>query len=101
MTPLAKYERALERHRKAAAADDTAHACSLEYKARQRALAAVERAKEALLAAGCTHPVAYLVDYQWEHDNGYGRQKWITGQRCRLCGAHQSWKGSSGWSRGD
>lgn len=65
-------------------------------------LAAAERRFEEAHAAAvevCEHPESYRVDCTWEHDNGYGRQTMVTGSRCNLCGAKQSWKGSSGWSR--
>lgn len=29
--------------------------------------------------------------YKWESDNGYGRQRWITGQRCTYCGYVDLW----------
>ena len=29
--------------------------------------------------------------YQWEHDNGYGRQSWIKGKRCVHCGFIDAW----------
>jgi hypothetical protein len=49
-----------------------------------------ERRLVAEVAADCDHPI--VVDYQWEHDNGYGRQKMITGEQCTLCGAKRPWK---------
>lgn len=36
-----------------------------------------------LKAEGCSHPE--VVTYEWEHDNGYGRQSTCTGLRCVLC----------------
>jgi hypothetical protein len=33
--------------------------------------------------------------YQWEHDNGYGNQEWMTGLECLLCGKRNSWPGMS------
>ena len=44
----------------------------------------------------CKHK--YTVEYQWEHDNGYGRQTMISGLRCltylkKCClpGIYQYW----------
>jgi hypothetical protein len=41
----------------------------------------------------CKHK--YTRNYRWEHDNGYGRQKWMTGLECLLCGKRNSWPGMS------
>lgn len=49
------------------------------------------------LAENCDHPAKFVTEYNWEHDNGYGRQKWIKGKACGICGARQSWADFSGW----
>ena len=81
--------------------EEKALSLALKHQARvqHRAYARVKKARKALLEAdNCTHPEEHRVDYRWEHDNGYGRQKWITGVRCELCGAKQSWKSmNSNW----
>lgn len=54
------------------------------------------------LAKPCTHPVEAQMAFDWEHDNGYGVQSWHTGARCRICGATNSWPGSSNnWHGGE
>lgn len=59
----------------------------------------IECALVELLKVGCTHPEEYRGEYRWEHDNGYGRQRWVTGDRCGLCGAKRAWKGHGVWIR--
>lgn len=49
----------------------------------------------AKLVANCTHPAEFVVEYDWEWDNGYGRQAWRKGVRCTICDARCSWPGSS------
>lgn len=44
----------------------------------------------------CTH--SHTDDYEWEHDNGYGRQSRVTGERCVVCMMHRAWKGHGLWS---
>jgi hypothetical protein len=34
-------------------------------------------------------------EYRWEWDDGYGKQKWMTGLKCIECGAKNSWPGMS------
>lgn len=43
----------------------------------------------------CSH--AKTVKYNWRHDDGYGRQTPISGQRCEICLAKDPW-GSGRWS---
>lgn len=41
--------------------------------------------QQALIASGtCDH--SQTRNYEWEHDNGYGRQSKHVGQQCRYCG---------------
>jgi len=44
----------------------------------------------------CEH--TSVEEYVWEHDNGYGRQSWHTGERCRVCRKRRSWPGHGVWS---
>jgi hypothetical protein len=44
------------------------------------------------LGDSCSHPPEARAKYEWEHDNGYGRQSWNTGNRCRLCDATDPYK---------
>ena len=46
-----------------------------------------KKTEEARKALGkrCSHPQDHVVEYKWEHDNGYGIQHWMTGLRCTLC----------------
>lgn len=61
------------------------------------ALRNLERAQEAvsklkkIVSVDCSHPFEYVVPFRWEHDSGYGRQSWITGQQCSICYAVDSW----------
>lgn len=65
--------------------------------ARLRARVAKARAK---LVENCTHPAEFVVEYDWEHDNGYGRQAWKKGVRCTICDARCSWPGmSTSWTK--
>ena len=98
MTPLEKWERAQVRLSKAAIAEDAVRTQTLEYKALQRAVAAVKRAREELVAE-CPHPPAHVAQFRWEHDNGYGRQHWREGLRCTLCGKESRWAPHGTWSR--
>lgn len=41
----------------------------------------------------CSHPVTQ--EYEWEWDDGYGKQKWMKGLRCLWCGKKNSYPGSS------
>jgi hypothetical protein len=43
------------------------------------------------LALVCEHPSDMVVDYTWEHDDGYGRQTMITGKQCVVCFAKDHW----------
>lgn len=58
----------------------------------------IERLRKQL-GKDCRHPVEHRHDFQWEHDNGYGRQTMITGVYCRLCKAEQHWKGHGLWHK--
>ncbi len=60
-----------------------------------RMQAAVEAARKELVD-GCDHPPEFVVDYRWEHDNGYGKQSWVTGKRCEICESTNNW-GSTLW----
>lgn len=62
-----------------------------------KALEAKLEAARIAAAKSCQHPVEAREDYRWEHDNGYGRQSWVTGERCTICRHQRSWKGSSTW----
>lgn len=44
-------------------------------------------AARSALAKDCDHPMRYVDDYSWEHDNGYGRQTMRTGKLCGICHA--------------
>jgi hypothetical protein len=46
----------------------------------------------------CTHPIEYRLDIPWTHDNGYGRQSTVTGEKCQLCAQYRAWKGMSQWT---
>jgi hypothetical protein len=46
----------------------------------------------------CKHPIAFIREFTWEHDNGYGRQKRLTGKECSLCRCRNYWD-SQHWSR--
>ena len=39
------------------------------------------------------------MDWQWEHDNGYGRQTMIDGKRCGICGATKNWVSDTYWHK--
>lgn len=70
---------------------------------RQQALSSARYAAKIKAARArntrCTHK--YREDYKWEHDNGYGRQTMITGERCLSCDARNAWKEpfAPSWSR--
>ena len=68
-------------------------------RARARARAASARAEAARDALGdsCTHPAEYVEPWQWEHDNGYGRQTKYEGWWCSLCLARNHWKRPGAW----
>lgn len=51
----------------------------------------------AVLITYCKHPSFAVVDYTWEHDNGYGKQSMVTGERCMICRSEKHWKSSSNW----
>jgi hypothetical protein len=50
------------------------------------------------LAKTCEHPSSVVTDFTWEHDNGYGRQSMVTGQRCTVCRAEKRWKNHGSWT---
>lgn len=50
------------------------------------------------IAKTCDHPAEYVDDWCWEHDNGYGVQRWVNGKRCRICGATKPYATSSSWA---
>lgn len=41
----------------------------------------------------CSHQS--VREYDWEHDNGYGRQRWCKGLECNICGLRNSYPDSS------
>lgn len=45
----------------------------------------------------CKHPSSAVSTYQWEHDNGYGRQSMVDAERCNICRSEKHWKGMGGW----
>lgn len=57
------------------------------------------RAYKAKLALTCDHPDAYVEDWKWEHDNGYGRQNWNIGKQCTICHATKSYTSDTRWCR--
>lgn len=93
MTPLERYERALARLGKARDTERAVRECSLEFKALERAVAAVNRTRAALVAE-CPHPLRFVRTYQWHH--GYGR--YVTGEECTLCNKRRSFVGHGSWS---
>ena len=50
------------------------------------------------LGDSCTHPEKHVTTYRWEHDNGYGRQKWLEGLFCNLCLRRKPWKTMGRWN---
>ena len=48
------------------------------------------------IAKDCDHPTAYVTDWNYEHDNGYGRQTMIPAKFCTICRAEKIY---SYWSR--
>ena len=50
-----------------------------------------------VLGEECTHPPEAVRDYEWKHDDGYGRQRWLKGDECQLCLARKPWKSSVRW----
>lgn len=42
-----------------------------------------------LVIPNCTH--SKVEEYRWEHDDGYGSQKRMTGLQCVLCDAKKPW----------
>lgn len=66
----------------------------LAYDKRRLALAAeIGRARAKL--KHCSHPLRE--PFEWEHDNGYGRQSMNDGERCLVCGKQNRWPGSGSW----
>lgn len=65
---------------------------------RQGVLSTVLTAIAAEARPICTHPLEYRLDIPWTHDNGYGRQSTVTGEKCQLCGLYRAWKSMSQWS---
>lgn len=59
-------------------------------KASIRAAKKASELREAL-AINCDHPEEYRSDFEWEHDNGYGRQTRHTSKLCDICGAENRW----------
>lgn len=47
------------------------------------------------IAPTCKHPITSV--YEWEHDDGYGKQGKVKGRRCDLCEATDRW-GNGSWS---
>lgn len=56
---------------------------------KQRKLYAESCVLQAQLKGICDHSESE--PYQWEHDNGYGRQSYVNGRRCAFCGAVDRW----------
>lgn len=50
------------------------------------------------LAVDCKHPSSAVYEFDWEHDNGYGRQTMMKGERCLICRAEKRWKSSTLWT---
>jgi hypothetical protein len=59
-----------------------------------------KRAENVRLVMECENIIAQLrpicdhskdEPYEWEHDNGYGTQTWVTGKRCSHCGFIDYW----------
>lgn len=57
----------------------------------------IKQAQEELARSGCTHPREEQEQYNWEHDNGYGRQTMHKGTKCGLCGETDHYQSS--WGR--
>lgn len=49
------------------------------------------------IALTCTHPTPE--PWEWEHDNGYGRQSMVQGEQCSWCRKRRRWKGHGEWSK--
>lgn len=72
----------------------------------ERAIISANRADErwakkidllrARLHGKCTHTAQET--YQWEHDNGYGKQSMNTGLRCILCRATRPYTYMGAWN---
>lgn len=89
MTPA--YKRQLTRYKKLVAERAAAiNAVHTKYNARIDVL-------KTALKDGCVHPGEFVEEYRWMHDSGYGRQSWVTGLYCRLCGRKKSWKDMGLW----
>lgn len=61
-----------------------------------------QKLEEALKALGksCSHPVTE--EWEWEHDDGYGRQSKVMGKRCKVCDLCNPWNRDypGAWVRG-
>lgn len=66
-----------------------------EVKACGQRLSAFKR----LMASRCTHPAERVTEFQWTHDDGYGKQSQMIGNRCSVCGAEKLWKSSTLWTK--
>lgn len=55
----------------------------------------IAKLEQKLAKEGCTHPTNAHESFTWEHDNGYGVQKWLPGVKCTLCGKLNHWPGHS------
>lgn len=64
----------------------------------KRALVSAHKANQRVsalrqeLAADCQHPPEFVVEYRWEHDNGYGSQSMCTGRTCQVCGVKDPYR---------
>lgn len=39
----------------------------------------------------CTHPLDFVIEIEWEHDNGYGTQTKHKAMRCTICNKDNRW----------
>lgn len=51
------------------------------------------------LAQSCDHPADFVVDFEWEHDNGYGRQHMRRGKLCQICFKQDRWNDGRWYAR--
>lgn len=49
------------------------------------------------LAVDCKHPIEHIIEFNWEFDDGYGRQKWNKGKRCTICNSEKHYEMSYNW----
>lgn len=70
----------------------------LELRREIRLLSRAEADLVTELKAECNHPASHVEDYHWEHDNGYGHQRRITGKSCKLCRARKYYTLGGNWT---